>query len=210
MAALNGAAPGPKRLVEWAVSAAAFPGQLRSGDLHYVKDLQRRVILALADGLGHGDEAAIAAALAVAALDQSPDQPIAALLLRCHEALKKTRGAALSLASFDADQGALTWLGVGNVAGVLLRADGARREDLITRGGVVGFQLPPLRSATISITGGDTLILATDGVRSGFAEDVPLAGSPQRIAQEILDRHCRGTDDALVLVGRYLGEGGSS
>jgi hypothetical protein len=49
------------------------------------------------------------------------------------------------------------------------------------------------------------LILATDGIRSGFAEDVSLSDPPQRIAEQILARRATGMDDALVLVARYLG-----
>jgi serine phosphatase RsbU (regulator of sigma subunit) len=205
MASLSGAATAPKRRVEWAVSAVALPGQAESGDLHFVRDLRQRAVLAVVDGLGHGDEAAVAARVAVAALERSPDEPVAALLMRCHEELKKTRGVALSLASVDVTDGTLTWLGVGNVAGVLIHAAGGDREGLITRGGVVGFNLPPLRSVTLPVARGDTLILATDGIRSSFTDDLSLGGTPQRIAQETLDRHWRGTDDALVLVARYLG-----
>jgi hypothetical protein len=60
---------------------------------------------------------------------------------------------------------------------------------------------------TLPVARGATLILATDGIRSSFTEDLPPGGSPQRVAQEILDRHWRGTDDALVLVATYLGAG---
>lgn len=207
MTAAGGVAPVPARLVNWAVSAATLPGQAESGDLHFVRELRQRVVLAVVDGLGHGDDAAVAARVAVAVLERSSDEPVAALLMRCHEELKKTRGVALSLASVDANDGTVTWLGVGNVAGVLIHAAGGDREGLITRGGVVGFNLPPLRSVTLPVARGDTLILATDGIRSSFADDLSPGGSPQRIAQEALDRHWRGTDDALVLVARYLGAG---
>ena len=200
-------APAPGRLLEWAVSAATLPGQAESGDLHFVKGLRQRVLLAVVDGLGHGDEAAVAARAAVAALEHSADEPVAALLARCHEELKKTRGAAINLVSVDAKEDTLTWVGVGNVAGVLIGASGGGREGLITRAGLVGLHLPPLRSVTLPVARGATLILATDGVRGSFTEDLSSGGSPHRTAQEILDRHWKGTDDALVLVARYLGAG---
>lgn len=200
-------APAPGRLLEWAVSAATLPGQAESGDLHFVKDLRQRVLLAVVDGLGHGDEAAVAARAAVAALEHSPNEPIAALLARCHEEMKKTRGAAINMVSVDAREDTLTWVGVGNVAGVLIDASSGGREALITRAGVVGLHLPPLRFVTLPVARGATLILATDGVRSSFTEDLSLGGSPQRVAQAILDRHWKRTDDALVLVARYLGAG---
>ena len=53
---------------------------------------------------------------------------------------------------------------------------------------------------------GDTLILSTDGIRSGFAASVTSAEAPQVIADRVLAGYAKGTDDALVLVVRYLGD----
>jgi negative regulator of sigma-B (phosphoserine phosphatase) len=102
----------------------------------------------------------------------------------------------------------MAWVGVGNVEGILLRADpGARpaNERVPLRGGVVGDQLPSLRDSVSPITRGDLLIFATDGVHAGFAERLPVSDQPQRIADWILGRHATGADDALVLVARYVG-----
>jgi hypothetical protein len=62
----------------------------------------------------------------------------------------------------------MTWLGVGNVQGVLMRADakkGKVKESLLLRGGVVGSQLPALQATVIPIVKGDTLVFATDRPR---------------------------------------------
>lgn len=115
----------------------------------------------------------------------------------------------MSVASFNARDETLTWIGVGNVEGLLLRAQGTttpRRESLLLRGGVVGGRLPALSAAIVPVVRGDTLIFATDGVRNDFAL-APLASAeaPQRLADHILADWARGNDDALVLVGRWLG-----
>jgi phosphoserine phosphatase RsbX len=52
---------------------------------------------------------------------------------------------------------------------------------------------------------GDTLVFATDGISGDFLADVSAREEPQRLADQILARHGKGTDDALVLVARYLG-----
>jgi hypothetical protein len=53
---------------------------------------------------------------------------------------------------------------------------------------------------------GDTLIFATDGVRSDFAsEHLAHDDPPQQLADRILARWGTKTDDALVLVARYVG-----
>jgi serine/threonine protein phosphatase PrpC len=70
---------------------------------------------------------------------------------------------------------------------------------------VVGYHLPTLRPDTLAISQGDVLVFATDGLRSNFTEDLFLDGSPQEIADHVMARHRRGSDDALVLVVRYDG-----
>jgi hypothetical protein len=54
-----------------------------------------------------------------------------------------------------------------------------------------------------SIARGDLVLLATDGIEVGFLGNLRSAGSPQELADRILAKHTTGTDDALVLVGRY-------
>jgi serine/threonine protein phosphatase PrpC len=146
----------------------------------------------------------------VAALEQHATESPLLLVERCHRALKGTRGAVLSVALFDHRDRSMTWLGVGNVEGMLLYADsptrsGPARASLVTRGGIVGSELPRLHAEVLPVAPGDTLILATDGIREGFAEGLSLDASPQQLADHILARHGKGTDDALVLVARYLG-----
>jgi len=163
----------------------------------------------VADGLGHGPEAARAAKTAMAILEANVDQPVTPLLRRCHEHLRPTRGAALSLACFNARHGTLTWLGVGNVDGVVLRAQpvgGSLR--LVLLAGVVGRQLPSLHESLVRVVPGDTLVIVTDGIRDDFAERLTVNGGVWSLADRILAKHAKGTDDALAVVVRYKGGGG--
>jgi hypothetical protein len=79
------------------------------------------------------------------------------------------------------------------------------RERLLLWGGIVGQNLPTLRPATLPVAPGDTIVFATDGVRSEFVDEVDLAASVGSIANRILAKHATGSDDALVLVARYRG-----
>jgi negative regulator of sigma-B (phosphoserine phosphatase) len=197
--------------VEFGVATLPLAGEPESGDLHLVSSFPDGVLVAAVDGLGHGVEAAIAARAARETLEESPGDDIPTLFERCHRRLAKTRGVAMSLASFGVRDGVLTWLGVGNVEGTLLRADAAASpasESILLRGGVVGYQLPTLRPSSTAVAPGDMLVLATDGVRSGFAHGLGLAEPVQGLANRILSSHGKETDDALVLVARYLGGGG--
>ena len=197
--------------IEWATAGRAL-GELtdgsESGDLQVVAPFPNGVLIAVIDGLGHGPEAAQAARAASEVLMPHADQPVAALIQRCHTSLRETRGAVMTLVAFNSADSSITWIGVGNVEAVLLRAKPSAaymHESVSLRGGIVGYQLPPLRTTALSVTPGDTLIVATDGIGSGFSTDVDVRQSPQDIAESILRLHAKGSDDSLVLVARYLG-----
>jgi negative regulator of sigma-B (phosphoserine phosphatase) len=195
-------------MVDYGVAKSVLPGEVESGDRHVICCKGDGVLIAAIDGIGHGDDAAIAAELAVSILKTSADEPVISMVERCHEGLRSTRGVVLSLASIDPEHGMMTWLGVGNVQGVLMRAGaqkGSVQEVLLLRGGVVGAQLPGLQAAVLPITKGDTLIFVTDGIRGEFVDGLSALESPQRAADRILNQHSRGNDDALVLVARLTG-----
>ena len=194
--------------LEWAVADLVQPGQSESGDRSVVLPTGEGGLVAVVDGLGHGAEAASAAKVAVRALERGANRPVVQLFRDCHSSLIGTRGAVISAAAFNARDESMTWLGVGDVEGRLLRAPSSaspRMESLLLRGGVVGVHLPTLVSEVVPIHRGDTLIFATDGVRSDFL-DAPLPPlESQALADYILAHWGTQTDDALVLVVRYLG-----
>ena len=185
-------------MVEYGVAKFVIPGQGESGDHHLVCCNRSGILIAAIDGLGHGEEAASASKTAVALLRSSADEPIISLVERCHEKLRATRGIVLSLACIDPEHGMMTWLGVGNVQGVLMRSDakkGNGQESLLLRGGVVGSQLPALQATVLPIVRGDTLFFATDGVRSDFSDPVrsgksAKGGGPNTRAVSQRKRRC--------------------
>jgi negative regulator of sigma-B (phosphoserine phosphatase) len=195
-------------VVEWGVASRTLAGESVSGDGHAIVRTANGVVVAAVDGLGHGREAAVAAGVAAETVKAYAEEPPAGIVLRCHEALRRTRGVAISIASFDVRDDTMTWTGIGNVEGTLLRAASRTvpaREALLLRGGVVGYSMPQPRTATLSITSGDTLIFATDGVAAGFRYGSMQGGPVQNLADDILLRHGRKADDALVVAARYIG-----
>jgi phosphoserine phosphatase RsbX len=194
-------------LVEYGVAKYVLPGQGESGDHHLLRCNRDGVVVAAIDGIGHGEEAAEAAKAAASILQNCANEPIISLVEQCHEKLRPTRGVVLSVASIDRVHGMMTWLGVGNVQGVLMRADaknGNPKETLLLRAGVVGSRLPPLQATVLPVANGDTLFFVTDGVSSDFSENLSILGNPQRVAERILERYRTGIDDALVLVARLM------
>lgn len=194
-------------LLDYGVARFVLPGQKESGDQHFLCVNRDGLLIGAIDGIGHGEEAAHASRKAVAILQACADEPVISLVELCHEKLRTTRGVVLSLASIDTAHGMMTWLGVGNVQGFLLRAGTRERlvqEALLLRGGVVGSQLPPLHATVLPVTPGDTLVFATDGVQGEFAETLSALENPNRAANRILERYRTGNDDALVLVARLV------
>ena len=193
--------------IEWAVAGQPLPGEDESGDGWVVADTGGATLVGVIDGLGHGHLAAVAAGQAASVLQDNPAEPLNALFVLCHQALSRTRGAAITLGVIDQAEGTLEWLGVGNVAGLpgarvargpdpAVQCDAARRR--------VGQQLSGvLRPEKTSIQPGDVVLFGTDGLRSGFDDRPDLSQSVAALAQGILANCAKGIDDALVLVVRY-------
>jgi phosphoserine phosphatase RsbX len=192
-------------LIDWSAAILAVEGETVSGDMYLIRPFSQGVLVAAVDGLGHGPEAAASAQAAISILEAQVDQPLVSLVRACHEALKEMRGAVMSLASFNRADNIMTWLGVGNVEGRLLRTNPKYSQDsLLLRGGIVGHNLPTLIAITVPINPGDTLIFASDGIRSEFAENLDINAPPQQLVTDIINRSAKNTDDSLVVVARYL------
>jgi serine phosphatase RsbU (regulator of sigma subunit) len=192
--------------LEWSTAAATMPGETESGDRYWAGAVANGMMFAVIDGLGHGRAAAAASDIAIATLEQRAGDPLVELLRRCHEALRGTRGVAMSLAVFNTEDAMLTWIGIGNVEGTLLRRDAGQPSDkLLLRSGVVGIHLPPLRTGELSVKPGDILTMVTDGVTDEPPTRASMNGRIESMANGILTSAYKGTDDALVLVARYRG-----
>lgn len=196
-------------IAEIGVTQARLPGQQHSGDRIIILDTDSGLLVAVIDGLGHGDEAAIAAHKAASEIiAHMPATAIQEQVERCHAALRQTRGVVMALASVNSLNNSVSWLGVGNTMGCILRAAPGgefRDEALLQRAGLVGRQLPPLRADTLPLVAGDLIILATDGIHPRFAESVRRDEASQFIADGILASQYAGQDDAAAVVVRYLG-----
>ena len=193
--------------VEWRVAQHALPGQATSGDHPLVQEFSGGALIAAVDGLGHGSEAAAAADVAIRILRALAAESVLSLLNRCHEALRGTRGVVMSLAQYDAREGTVTWAGVGNVEGLVLRpqaGNGAVPTRLLLRRGLLGAHLPSLHVTTFPVHSGDLLVLTTDGVVADFERELDPAAPLQELADGILARHGRNDDDAMVVVARIL------
>ncbi|MFI1167431.1 SpoIIE family protein phosphatase [Streptomyces sp. NPDC020801] len=157
-----------------------FAGAEYSGDAWTWVAAEDRVTLMLADGLGHGREAARASSAAVETLHRSARLTPSELLGRLDAALRGTRGAAVAVAQLELRAGRVRFAGIGNV-GARLRADGTWHH-LLSRPGIVGVHRPRTLPETEMPWAADRLlVLHSDGLPSRWTppgEDGVLAADP--------------------------------
>lgn len=200
-----------EQLIDYASARTVKPGQAQCGDQQVVVSVPNGVVIAAIDGLGSGPQAAEAADQAAEAVRRhAACESLDILLARCHSDLQETRGVVMNVARINADRETLSWLGIGDVEGRLLfqsSSSGYAPKSLMARSGVVGdrHQLPHCGTSISRLRHGDMLIFATDGIYRGFADDLDISHSVQDIAEHIISHFRKPSDDALVLVVRYLG-----
>lgn len=195
-------------LFEWAGAARVRSGETELGDNWCALARPRGLRVAVVDGLGHGPLAADAARRAIEIVVKSLDEDQDAVLRRCHEGLRETRGVALSLVDLAAAAGTLTWAGVGNVSALLARHDGRRlryQDALVTSPGILGRRAPILPARTISLHANDLVLLTTDGLRAEFQGTLPEFESLQDLADRLVRDFGNPADDVLAVVVRCRG-----
>lgn len=192
-------------VIDWGYASVPFPGQTVCGDGYYVQTWDGQALIALMDGLGHGPDAAKAVEVAKTALDQHRHSGVVLDLLHVHKALRDTRGVCIAAAVIDMTAGAMSWVGLGDVDGILIKPATNERRWMPRRNGVLGMasDVPSkLRLSVEPLTSGDLVMFATDGVSRKHAPTLGRTNDPQAIAENLLAMNNRGTDDASVLVAR--------
>jgi len=160
----------------------------------------------LADGLGHGPDAACAANLAVAIFAKNALRSPGEILHLIHEGLHGSRGAAVAVAQVSGAAVApriVRYAGVGNICGLILC--GAASHHLASYNGTAGLEVHKIEEFVYPWPQGGTLVLHSDGVATHWAlQDYPgLAQKhPALIAGVLFRDFQRPRDDSTVLVAK--------
>ena len=181
----------------------AAPGEQVSGDGWQVRIDGRKASVVVADGLGHGPYAADASDAALVVFASTATGVPSSTLDRMHMALRSTRGAAVAIAALDDEAGTLSFAGSGNICGRVL--NGVEDRTLMSQHGTVGLQIRRPQDISYAWPDHALLILHSDGIatRWNFAETPGLLQcEPAVVAGWLLREHCRGRDDATVVVLR--------
>jgi hypothetical protein len=196
--------------IEWAAAGRPLPGEHVSGDHGIAIGIDDDAALfGVIDGLGHGPAAATAALRAIDTLTKVRGERLEVLVQLCHRVLEGTRGAAMTLVRVDFGANLLAWTGVGNVAADLVSKAAAGtqiRSSARLIAGIVGYRIPEIRpSQVVSIRAGDLILMTTDGIAKDHLEHIDFAAPAAVIAEHILAKHSKETDDAMVLAARHRG-----
>ena len=197
------------QLRDWQIGAVCLPvaGEDLCGDAWDVGVGEHGVTVCVADGLGHGPDAALASDPAVVLASEKPYLSPTSLMALAHEALRGTRGAAMAIAVIDEQKGQLSFAGVGNIAGCIFTS-GARRH-LMSHNGIVGSNLRKVQEFVHEWEPGAMLLLHSDGIATRWDLDT-YSGlqfrHPSLIAAVLYRDFARQRDDAMVVVLRQASE----
>jgi anti-sigma regulatory factor (Ser/Thr protein kinase) len=187
------------------VISVPIRGESVCGDGWATKLTVNNVCLMVVDGLGHGMFAAEAAREAERVLMQTNSGSPAAILQDCHDALRKTRGAAAAIAAIDKEKKTLSFAGLGNISATLLSQKG--RRGIASHNGTVGHYMHKVQEFTLPWDQDSVLIMHSDGLTSKWdLEPYPgLSSKDASIIAAVLYRDFdRERDDVTVLVAKNI------
>ena len=196
-------APGPPEMAV-RVGGVNVPivGEDVSGDAWEVVRSGSRVLVLLADGIGHGTQAAAAARAAVDAfLERGAGTAPAGIVEEIHRALRPTRGAAVAVAELDLQSRLVRFAGIGNIAGAIV--SGSTSRSLVSHHGTAGHEVRRIQEFQYAWPAGGNLVLNSDGLISRWTLDAypGLERHHPALAAGILYRDFqRARDDTSVVI----------
>lgn len=172
-----------------------------SGDSSWVRGDGESLEIAVIDGLGSGQGAALASASVIDALEASDvDRPLDELIGSAHERARSSRGAVCLLARVDLRSQEMEYTGVGDVRGFVAPSG----ERLSLAPGILGVDDPDVQMFRLPWTEDTRLIAWTDGIEVPSEELAPAETkqSAGDWAEEMALHHGDDRDDGLILLAR--------
>ena len=195
------------------IAKRSFNGDAHCGDACSYWKNGAHTVLCVADGLGHGVFAEIAAKAAIEFVSHHLNDPLPVMFESCNRKLRPTRGVAMSIAIINEHTGDLTYAGIGNIRAMIVRGPRAGNKEgntirLASDPGIVGGGFRLLRPETVAVTADDLMIMFTDGIDEevDLSHDTVTCGSNLRnLAEVIIRQWGRDSDDAAILIYRHEG-----
>jgi hypothetical protein len=189
--------------LEIGVVSVPIKGENVCGDGWGAKDTVEAVLLMVVDGLGHGILASEAAKEAERVFTESQTASTSSILRDAHDALMKTRGAAMAVASINTERGLVSFAGIGNIGASIVTPEKSR--GMASHNGTVGHQATKFQEFTYPWNANDLLIMHSDGLNTRWdlkAYPGIWIKRPALIAGLLYRDFSRERDDVTVMVAR--------
>jgi len=178
-------------------------GEEVCGDGWAVRNFPESVFLMVVDGTGHGILASEAAREAERVFCGTKQDSVCDFVRDAHDALKKTRGAAVAAARVNVEKGVVSFAGVGNISASII--DKGASRSLASHNGTLGQQMTRLQEFHYPWNPHSLLVMHSDGLITRWdLERYPglISKQPSVIAAVLHRDFSRGRDDATVLVAK--------
>jgi phosphoserine phosphatase RsbX len=173
-----------------------YKGLSICGDSFVIELRDEYVLTAVVDGLGHGYESSVAAGRAVEVIREHADLSVEAILRRCHQELRVTRGAAVGLLKI-ARGGEGEFCGIGNIEVAALTG---KPPSVFCLAGIVGHNVRASKVMRFMMSQGDIYCMMSDGISTRGNFKACLPGAPETVARRIVESWGKDHDDATALV----------
>ena len=173
-----------------------YKGLSVCGDSFVIEHREGALLAAVIDGLGHGYESSVAAGRAVEVIRECADLSVGAILQRCHQELRVTRGAAVGLLKVD-EAGKGEFCGIGNIE---VQALNGQAPSVFCLAGIVGHNMRASKVMPVNMKPGDIYCLMSDGISTRGNLKSCLPGAPDTVARRIVESWGKDHDDATALV----------
>lgn len=189
------------------IGAICLPkqGENVSGDTWVHQVNGDRHLFLVADGLGHGSAAALAASEAVRVFQENDDRSPQAIIEAAHQVLRSTRGAALAIAAIDLAHQSVHFAGIGNIAASVYSP--TQHHHMVSHNGTVGHEVRKIQEFIYPWYANSLLIMHSDGLSTKWNLDRYI-GLPQKhpslIAGILYRDFYRGRDDVTIVVVKEI------
>ncbi|SPB18163.1 Anti-sigma regulatory factor, serine/threonine protein kinase and phosphatase [Caballeronia novacaledonica] len=205
-----GPANAPAAQLTYGVVNLPLQTETVSGDAWACHTNQGEFTVLVADGLGHGPLANVAAIEAAKALAANGDLPLDRIMDAANEALRPTRGAAVGIArmpAFASMSGMpVSYAGIGNISASVWTE--SSHKHLVSHSGIVGHAARRAQLFDVPYPPNALVVLHSDGLTSRWdlARYPGLAmRHPALVAAVLYRDFSRGRDDITVFVARVTG-----
>jgi anti-sigma regulatory factor (Ser/Thr protein kinase) len=193
--------------IDVGVVSVPVKGEEICGDGWAAKKTAESLLFMVVDGLGHGILAAEAAREAERIFSLPGNGSPTPILQNSHDALKKTRGAAMAVASLQLDRQLVSFAGVGNISASIVGPSASR--GMPSHNGTVGHYLQRIQEFTFPWNEDSILVMHSDGLKTSWdLKSYPGIWNkhPALIAGVLYRDFSRERDDVTILVAKNRSE----